>query len=346
MCFFKSKIITLLLLLSLFPGACLALKTDASIIVSVGTLSYSGAADAQTAGSVIGNNWAQGGSQEQVFYCGILTFVCIKSYMEAYPAIKLSGMTATIDGQTYNVYESGVPGVGFVVGVKDTNATSYIPLYGTQVQTFPASGTPTTASKLGWAARVTFVKTSDHLQSGTYTIPSQYIVTLTAQDLLGDTATSYIQLGAGSLNVTASGCTVSGSDNLSVNMGSFRQDSFPSAGSTAGSQPIQVQLLCDAGVTVKAVLTDQSKQTNISNIISLTSDSTAAGIGVQFFYDGSAVSLGPDDSSAGTTNQFLVKTSTSPNEMISIPFDVKYIRTGEVTAGSANAIASITFSYQ
>lgn len=343
---FKNRFIIPLLLLSLLPESCFALRTETSILVSVGTLNYSGAADTQTAGSVIGNNWDKGGAAERVFYCGILTFTCTKSYMAAYPGIKPSGMSTTIDGQTYNVYESGVPGVGFIVGVKDTNAVSYIPLYGSQVQTFPAAGTPSTASELGWVARVTFVKTSDHLQSGTYAIPTQNIVTLTAQDLFGDTATSYIQLLGGTLNVTASGCSVNSSDNLSVNMGSFRQDSFPATGSTAGSQSVQVQLLCDAGVTVKAVLSDQSNQTNISNIISLTSDSTAEGIGVQFFYNGSAVNLGPDDSSSGTTNQFLVKKSTSANEMISIPFDVKYIRTGEVNAGSANAIASITFSYQ
>lgn len=343
---FRNRIIVPLLCLFGLPGTSLAVRTDASISVGVGTLSYSGGADSQTAGSIIGNNWDKGGSAVQVFYCGILTFTCTKSYMEAYPGIKLSGMTATIDGQIYNVYESGVPGVGFVVGVKDTNAVSYIPLYGSQVQTFPAAGTPSTASILGWVARVTFVKTRDHLQSGTYAIPTQNIVTLTAQDLFGDTAISYIQLTAGTLNVSASGCTVNSSDNLSVNMGSFRQDSFPSTGSTAGNQSVQVQLLCDADVTVKAVLTDQSNQTNVSNIISLTSDSTAQGVGVQFLYNGNAVSLGPDDSSTGATNQFLVKTSTSANEMISIPFDVKYIRTGEVTAGSANVIASITFSYQ
>lgn len=339
---FRDRII---LLLFLFSGSCLALRTDAPIIVEVGSLNYTGAADGQSTGSIIGSYWDKSNGIDQVFYCGSIR--CVKSYMSASSNIKPSGIAATIDGQSYNVYETGLPGVGVVVGIKDRNATSYLPLAGLQpVQTFPVAGTPSSASILGWDARVTFVKTGDHLQSGTYIIPGLDVVVLTAQDSGGNTATSYIRLGSGTINVTAQGCLVNSSDNLSVNMGMFSQDSFPSTGSTVGNKSVLVQLLCDADVTVKAVLTDQSNQANISDVVSLTSGSTAEGVGVQFFYNGSAINLGPDDSSAGTTSQFLVRTSTGAGEVILIPFDVKYIRTGEIKAGSANAIASITFSYQ
>jgi type 1 fimbria pilin len=80
--------------------------------------------------------------------------------------------------------------------------------------------------------------------------------------------------------------------------------------------------------------------------VTLTGDSTASGIGVQFFYNGTGpLMMGPDSSSAGTTGQFFIQT-TSSAQTLSLPFQAQYIRTGELVPGSANALASITFSYQ
>ncbi|WP_249022285.1 fimbrial protein, partial [Kluyvera ascorbata] len=72
----------------------------------------------------------------------------------------------------------------------------------------------------------------------------------------------------------------------------------------------------------------------------------ASGVGVQFFYNGNGpLMMGPDSSAAGTTNQFFIQT-TSAAQTLSLPFQAQYIRTGDLTPGSANALASITFSYQ
>lgn len=54
--------------------------------------------------------------------------------------------------------------------------------------------------------------------------------------------------------------------------------------------------------------------------------------------------MGPDSSAAGTTGQFFIQT-TSAAQTLSLPFE-QYIRTGDLVPGSANALASITFSYQ
>lgn len=55
--------------------------------------------------------------------------------------------------------------------------------------------------------------------------------------------------------------------------------------------------------------------------------------------------MGPDSSAAGTANQFFIQTTTA-TQILSLPFQAQYVRTGELVPGSANALASITFSYQ
>lgn len=93
-------------------------------------------------------------------------------------------------------------------------------------------------------------------------------------------------------------------------------------------------------------MTDQTTPSNTSSVVTLTGDSTASGVGVQFFYNGTGpLMMGPDSSGAGTTNQFAVQTLTSA-QTLSLPFQAHYIRTGELVPGTANALASITFSYQ
>lgn len=57
-------------------------------------------------------------------------------------------------------------------------------------------------------------------------------------------------------------------------------------------------------------MTDQTTPSNTSSVVTLTGDSTASGIGVQFFYNGTGpLMMGPDSSSAGTTGQFFIQTT-------------------------------------
>ena len=93
-------------------------------------------------------------------------------------------------------------------------------------------------------------------------------------------------------------------------------------------------------------MTDQTTPSNTSSVVTLTGDSTASGVGVQFFYNGSGpLTMGPDSSAAGATGQFFIQ-STTAAQTLTLPFQAQYIRTGELVPGSANALASITFSYQ
>lgn len=137
-----------------------------------------------------------------------------------------------------------------------------------------------------------------------------------------------------------------------VNMGEIPMKTFKNIGSVSGwRRDFTINVNC-SGVAARVymVLTDAQNASNTSSTLSLTSTSTAAGIGVQIWrQNGSApIKFGPDSAAPGTTNQFLVYTS-SGNESGPIPlvFSTRYIQTSAVVKpGSAVSLATFTMSYQ
>ena len=241
------------------------------------------------------------------------------------------------------VFETGVPGIGFILGLKDYNGTTYVPMQTGITQSYPADGTNGYATALGWSAKVTFIKTGVPLKSGVYQTPTINAAILTAYN--NEVKTAQVIINPTTITVTASGCTV-GTKSANVDLGTIDVHTLPSVGSTSPSGEFNVSLTCDENVAVNAVMTDQTTPSNTSSVVTLTGDSTASGIGVQFFYNGTGpLMMGPDSSAAGTTGQFFIQT-TSSAQTLSLPFQAQYIRTGDLVPGSANALASITFSYQ
>ena len=252
-------------------------------------------------------------------------------------------MTVTVDGANYTIFETGVPGVGYIIGLKDFKGSQYIPLQNGITQSYPADGTSGIAQDLGWSAKVTFIKTATALKSGVYQIPTINAAVLTAYN--NEVKTAKVIINPTTITVTASGCTV-GTKSANVDLGTLDIRTLATVGSTSPSGAFNVSLTCDANVAVSAVMTDQTTPSNTSSVVTLTGDSTASGVGVQFFYNGTGpLMMGPDSSAAGTTNQFFIQ-STAAAQTLSLPFQAQYIRTGELVPGSANALASITFSYQ
>ncbi|WP_158785382.1 fimbrial protein [Pantoea sp. BAV 3049] len=318
-----------------------ALNWASDITLSPAEMSYSGPADSVTGGSIIGGNWSATATVTQVFWCGWV-YWCSKSTMEPDSSIVLSGQTVVVDGVSYAVFETGVPGIGFILGLKDTNATTYVPLQTGITQTFPAEGTAE-SNELGWSAKVTFVKTGQPLASGTYITPTITAAILTAYN--NEVATAKVIISPTSINVNATGCTIN-TPSVPVDMGSLDVRSFNTVNSTSALKNFSVNLNCDANIALYAVVTDQTDPTNTSDTVSLTPDSTATGVGVQFFYNNTGpLALGPDSSLNSTVGQFFIQ-STSQAETLTLPFQSRYIRTGDITPGTADAVASITFSYQ
>ena len=320
----------------------MALEWKADIILSPAAMTWSGPADSVVPGHIIGAQWSTTTTVTQVFWCG-LVFTCSKGTMTPGADAVPSGLNIELDGVRYAIFETGVPGIGYIIGLKDSNATAWLPLQEETTQTYPADGSAGYASDLGWSAKVTFVKTSTALKSGVYQTPTINAAVLTAYN--NETKTANVTINPATITVTASGCIVA-TRNASVNLGRVNTRDLPDEGSTSPASAFNVALTCDAGVSLYAVVSDQSDPGNRSTALSLTGDSGAEGVGVQVFYnDTGPLALGPDSSASGTANQFFIK-SQSAEEQLNLPFTVRYVRTGPLVPGTANALASITFSYQ
>lgn len=319
-----------------------AMEWRSDITLSPQPMTYSGPADSVMPGNIIGSTWSATADVQQVFWCGLI-FTCSKGTLEPSSSAISSGMTVTVSGVNYTIFETGVPGVGYIIGLKDFNGTQYIPLQTGITQSYPADGTNGYAQDLGWSAKVTFIKTGTALKSGVYQTPTINAAILTAYN--NEVKTAKVIINPTTITVTASGCTVS-TKSASVELGNIDIHTLPTVGSTSPSGSFTVGLSCDANIAVNAVMTDQTTPSNTSSVVTLTGESSASGVGVQFFYNGTGpLMMGPDSSAAGTTNQFFIQTTTAA-QTLSLPFQAQYIRTGEVVPGTANALASITFSYQ
>ncbi|CNJ27459.1 fimbrial protein [Yersinia mollaretii] len=319
-----------------------ALDWKSNITLSPQSMNYSGPADSVKPGNIIGSTWSATASVQQVFWCGYI-FHCTKGTMTPGSGAISTGASVNVDGVNYTIFETGVTGVGFIIGVKDFNSSVYIPLQDGLTQTYPAPGTSSSTPDLGWSAKVTFIKTGHTLTSGVYQTQAIDAAVLTAYN--NEVKTARVIINPVTITVQASGCTVM-TKAADVDLGVIDVRTLPSVGSTSAFGSFNIAMGCDENIAVNAVMTDQANPANSTSVVSLTSDSTAAGVGVEFFYNGNGpLMLGPDSSASGTPNQFFVQT-TAQAHTLTLPFQARYIRTGDLQPGTANALASITFSYQ
>nr|WP_160623542.1 fimbrial protein [Mixta intestinalis] len=315
------------------------------IILSPLPLHYSAAAEAILPGNIMGVTWTEKMEIDEVIWCDFI-IICARGTVEPSGTIKSAGFSVMLDGARYNVFETSIPGIGYIVAVKDYHASNYIPLQMSTSQTYPVGDAGSIyAPSLGWTVKVTFVKTGEKLQSGSHRSPLIHVAVLTAYDSTNTSITANVYINPTSFIVKAAGCTIN-TDSIDLDLGDINVRELPAIGSTSPAASFTIDVDCDENIALNAVVTDQSNPENRSSVVSLTGTSTAAGVGVEFFYDGTGpLKLGPDSASRGTANQFFIQ-HIGQAQRLSLPFQARYIRTGELTPGSANALASVTFSYQ
>jgi len=164
---------------------------------------------------------------------------------------------------------------------------------------------------------------------------------------------------AGTIVVTPNSptCTVtSSSKNISVPMGTVSRNAITGPGSVSPTaQSFGIDLTCSGGRSgglannIYVTLTDQANPSNTSDILPLTNQpGSATGVGIQVFYNGSAVHFGQASDTFGNPGQWSAG-STLPgaagNGSYHIPLTAQYVKTGNITAGSAAAYATFTMSY-
>lgn len=150
-------------------------------------------------------------------------------------------------------------------------------------------------------------------------------------------------LNTAGITTTPITCSVT-TPSISVTLPNISTTSLSSVGQTTGDTSFNIGLNCNSGANVYVTLTDATTPSNTTSLLSLKPSSTAAGVNLRILKsDGNSVSFGPDSAVAGTTNQWLVGSSVSTND---IPLTVQYYRAGALTAGTVNAAATFTMSYQ
>lgn len=145
--------------------------------------------------------------------------------------------------------------------------------------------------------------------------------------------------------ISAGTCSVT-TPSLTVKMPTAKSTALPSVGSTTGDTSFNIGLSCNQGVNIYTTLADATNPSNRGNQLSLTPGSTAKGVAYQIVSNnnGALMSYGADSATSGNQNQAPIAYTTGGN--VSLPFTLRYVRTGTVTGGSANATATFTMSYQ
>lgn len=248
-----------------------------------------------------------------------------------------------------NVYRTNIAGIGVATNVianrpAGCQGTPYLP--------FQCDGSGGLPAGRGMTLRFTFIRI------GT--------ISAASQSLTGSMA-AWNHGGAGSTNprlnftwgsaVTISPrrptCSVAvGDRTVGVNLGDVAASAFTGVGSTAGGQNFNLAVTCTGGDpgalarTVNVRATDATRPTNTSQVLSLTTASTATGVGVQMRRGATVLTYGATTGTATDANQWTAGSVGTGVSGLTIPLSARYVQTAApVTAGTANAQAIFTMVF-
>ncbi|QEM80330.1 fimbrial protein [Halomonas binhaiensis] len=250
---------------------------------------------------------------------------------------------------TYAVYDiPGVDGIGYVLRAR-AKVTDWVAIGNQETTIRTISPTDGDSTRLFFSIRLYAYGAPP---PGNYTIPKTTLAQWGVRDengaLLQDIGWIPINTEVTSLVINTVSCSVTSPSEQTAVLPVVGNSEFFGAGSTtSASASFQFSLNCPPEVALHAVMTDGVNPGNTSDTLTLTSDSTASGVGVQIFREGQAtpIAFGPDSPVAGTVNQWFV--GTGSNSYV-LPFEARYVQTtgNRVTPGTVNSLATITFSYQ
>lgn len=263
------------------------------------------------------------------------------------------GIFYQLGGKSYPVFETGIAGIGYSVGIADRKNYDYQPLQA-QGNTLLYSGSP--AITMGFNIQIMFVATG-RLQSGSYVLPYMPLANFYVEKVNGNVEGGAFVQANGLFIINARTCTIPGPNahimNLPpVSINDFANVPIGSAPTNVGtSNTINITALCAIGVSLYATMTDSNDPGSTKNYLSIGSgDGMAQGVGVQMFQSNNStpISMGPDSSAAGNTNQWYIgSVSNSEARSVITSLQAKYVRTEQtMKAGEVRAVATVTFSYR
>ncbi|OOE61634.1 fimbrial protein [Salinivibrio kushneri] len=309
-----------------------------------------------------GSSWVINGAREYVFDmrwggCKGNVIGMGRAYADSLGK-KVPNVYYSEGDRVFDVFDTGVPGIGYAVGIRDYNAglDKEIPLQPHTIQTYPYRGSSGDwVNTIGYRVRLIFVATKDSLKSGKYVIPSQFIANFWARSNLesGENTPPDAKLLflSTTLTIEAQGCEYTSPEHQVVKMPAINRN-FNNHQSDRYERNFSISLMCDPNVSVYATMTDVNNPDYVGNILKPSPSSVAKGVGLQLFKynDKTPINFGPDSPHKGNINQWYVGGgSNTPERSYTIPFKARYIKLpneSDITPGEFQAEASITFSYQ
>ncbi|HDC1420838.1 TPA: type 1 fimbrial protein [Salmonella enterica] len=252
-----------------------------------------------------------------------------------------------------DVYDIGVPHLGITITVADSQEGGFaggVNMAGNNItDVVPPDDSWDFVPRLGASIRIGLIA-FDRYPVGVNTIPTIKIGELSVISLnsgvnsLG--GVSDIILNGFSLEVKTKTCSLL-QRNFTVPLQTVYKNMFPSVNSEVPGGSVTLHLQCQPGINVYATMTDATNPANFTSLLSLAGGSTAKGVNLKIYREGDteALNFGPDSSAKGTVNQWKVAEYHGGADPI-INLKANYIRTGDITPGTVQAILTITFSYQ
>lgn len=172
-----------------------------------------------------------------------------------------------------------------------------------------------------------------HIEMGTNTTIGG-MITLKVDDM----PVTNIVIHSMGLNVRTPGCDVL-TDNVVVNLGEHDQKEFKGTGTFTPYTNLAVTLRCERNVRVNYAVRGSGVDNSANGVISLDKDQgSAQGIGVQ---------IADEYSHPVKLNQYGLWKENNAGGLVEIRFRARYVQTDSiVTAGKANATATVSFIYR
>jgi type 1 fimbria pilin len=249
--------------------------------------------------------------------------------------IRMQGMGTY--NSTYSTYSTNIPGIGLRIYQYDTT-NHRLP--------YDYTGWASqTSINTGVGFLLELVKTGNVTSGGAITGPIVQFLSLVNNSVVMAILTLN---SAVVVNPTIPTCKVT-TPTVQVPLGTVPRNTFTGVGSTSPQKQFSIGVNCSGGssnvvATMYMNLTDQTNPANVSNTLSLTSDSTAKGVGIQIRSGGTVQNYGPVSTTI-TPGQTPV--GTSLNGTYNIPLTANYVQTDNtVVGGSAKGLATFTMAYQ
>lgn len=246
------------------------------------------------------------------------------------------------------IYDTKIKGLGLRISIKDVVTTAANPPSTIAVGTRLFS-IPNTRFTFSATVQVDLIKTVDSsvaALSGRLTGTDLEVIKI----LLGEEGTtvslSSLTYRLSGVTVVDVGCSVD-SKNINVPLGCVSVSQLMGVGgTTAPTKNFAITMDCAAGTRPWIAFADASDASNRSNLLSLSKDSLAKGVGISVTddQDGASVFYGAD--SLDASNPWRELKNSGGKVILALTARYMWRRPEKITPGSANGLATFTMNYR